>query len=121
MRVSGGPPMAERSGLRLRTHLAAGGITVVKAHGELDFSTRDQLNDLLLSIEDTGAPVVVLDFTPLEFIDSSGLHVLISAHRRAVTEGWQLRIVCGPGPVYRAFTLSGLTSELSFLSRVPGE
>ena len=32
---------------------------------------------------------------------------------------WRFQVVCGPGRVWRALTLSGLTTELHFLSRVP--
>jgi len=87
--------------------------------GELDFATRDELSGLLASIEDLGTTRLVLDMRELAFIDSAGLHVLIAAHRRALAGGWIFQLISGPGPVWRAVVLSGLTNELNFISRLP--
>ena len=108
-------------GLVLKTRLAGGDTSVVSASGELDFATRDELVDVLTAIEELGTSAVVLDLRELSFIDSAGLHVLIAAHKRSLAGGWRFQIVCGPGRVWRALTLSGLTTELQFVSRAPGE
>jgi anti-sigma B factor antagonist len=108
-------------GLSLKTRLAEGDTSVVTATGELDFATRDELVDVLNAIEELGTRCIVLDVRSLSFIDSAGLHVLIAAHKRALAGGWRFQIVCGPGRVWRALALSGLTTELQFASRVPGE
>ncbi|HEV2686556.1 MAG TPA: STAS domain-containing protein, partial [Actinomycetota bacterium] len=84
-------------------------------------ATRDELVTTLDAIEELGTRAVVLDLRELSFIDSAGLHVLIAAHKRALAQGWRFQIVCGPGRVWRALTLSGLTTELQFVSRAPGE
>jgi anti-sigma B factor antagonist len=107
--------------LVLKTRLADGDTTIVSMAGELDFATRDDLSGLLASIEDIGTKTLVLDMRELSFIDSAGLHVLVGAHRRAMAGSWTFQVICGPGPVWRALTLSGLTNELNFISRVPGE
>lgn len=109
-------PMA---GLVLKTSLV-GEDTVIHANGELDFATRDELLEKLTAIEEHGTQGIILDLRELSFIDSAGLHVLIAAHKRALAGGWRFQIVCGPGPVWRAFALSGLTSELKFV-RASGE
>jgi len=105
--------------LELKTKLGERDTSVVVARGELDFATRDELVELLESIEDIGTSRIVLDLRGLKFIDSSGLHVLIAAHKRALAGGWGFQVVSGPGRVWRTLTLSGLTTELHFLSRVP--
>ena len=108
-------------GLVLKTRLAGGDISVVVATGELDFATRDELTDVLAGIEELGTKGIMLDLREVSFIDSAGIHVLIAAHKRAIAGGWRFQIVCGPGRVWRALTLSGLTTELHFVSKVPGE
>ena len=108
-------------GLEVRTKLVEGETSVVVATGELDFATRDELVDTLTAIEDLGTGSIILDLRDLSFIDSAGLHVLIGAHKRALTGGWRFQILCGPGRVWRALALSGLTTELQFVSRAPGE
>lgn len=108
-------------GLVVHTRLVANDTSVISATGELDFATRDELVETLTSIEELGARSIILDVRGLTFIDSAGLHVLIAAHKRALSGEWRLQIVCGPGRVWRAFALSGLTTELNFLSRIPRE
>ena len=111
--------MRPSPGLELKTKLGGEDTSLVVASGELDFVTRDELVSLLASIEDIGTSGIILDVRGLDFIDSAGLHVLIAAHKRAQAGGWRFQVVCGPGRVWRALTLSGLTTELHFLSRVP--
>jgi anti-anti-sigma factor len=108
------------AGLVLKTSLV-GEDTVIHATGELDFATRDELVEMLATIEELGTHGIILDLRELSFIDSAGLHVLIAAHKRAIAGGWRFQIACGPGGVWRAFALSGLTTELQFISRIPGE
>jgi anti-anti-sigma factor len=113
--------MRPTPGLELRTKLGGGDTSVVVATGELDFATRDELVELLSTIEDIGTARIILDARGVTFIDSAGLHVMIAAHKRALAGGWVFQIVCGPGRVWRAVTMSGLATELHFLSRVPGD
>ena len=108
-------------GLSLATKLSGDDTSIVIATGELDFATRDDLVELLRSIEEIGTSSLVLDMRGVTFIDSAGLHVLISAHKRAEAGGWSFQILSGPGPVWRALAVSGLTNELRFVSRVPGD
>lgn len=108
-------------GLEVKTKLVGGDTSVVHAAGELDFATRDELVETLTAIEELGTRGITLDLRDLAFIDSAGLHVLIAAHKRALAGGWRFQIVCGPGRVWRALALSGLTTELQFASRTPEE
>ena len=108
-------------GLVLKTSLVGEDTSVIHATGELDFATRDELVEMLATIEELGTRGIILDLRDLSFIDSAGLHVLIAAHKRAFAGGWRFQIVCGPGRVWRALALSGLTTELQFVSRTPGE
>ena len=55
---------------------------------------------------------LVLDLRRLSFIDSTGLHVLIRANRRA-KEG-QLRLLRGSRRIHRVFELTGTDKRLPF-------
>jgi len=107
--------------LLLKTRLAAANTTVVSAEGELDFGTRDELSSLLASIEDIGVSRLVIDLSGLTFIDSAGLHELITAHQRGMAGGWTVQFVCTPGHVWHTLTVSGLTNELDFIPRAPSD
>ena len=61
---------------------------------------------------------VIVDLRPVQFIDSSGLHVLLGAQRRLARQGRALGIICTPGPVLRVFELSRLLDTLDFVDSV---
>jgi anti-sigma B factor antagonist len=86
-----------------------GGVPVVAVPGEIDVTTVDQLRQVLVEAASSGHPTIVVDMTSTTFCDSSGLHALLIAHRRAVSEGGELRLAMPPGnPVNRIMTLTGL-------------
>ncbi|HET6532462.1 MAG TPA: STAS domain-containing protein [Actinoplanes sp.] len=51
--------------------------TVVRVGGELDMETTPELEDFLEEVADGGARQVVLDYTDVTFMDSSGLGLLV--------------------------------------------
>jgi anti-sigma B factor antagonist len=88
----------------LRTMI--GGVPVLAAPAEIDITVTEQLRAVLLEAAGGGHPAVVLDMTRTVFCDSSGLHTLLQAHKRAVAEGGELRLVIPPdGAVPRIMTL----------------
>ena len=71
---------------------------VVALHGELDCQSAPELADALSQAATNGRPVVV-DLSELRFIDSSGLHVLMSGG--SANGGGHRILVCPPGNVAR--------------------
>jgi anti-anti-sigma factor len=63
--------------------------------GELDLATREQAEAALLAAEAAGRPLII-DLSPLSFMDCQGLGVLLAARRRAEATGRALRVVLGP-------------------------
>lgn len=73
--------------------------------GELDLGTTPILEDRLTSLRAKKA-AVQLDLSQLEFIDSTGLHLLIRALGDARIDGWRLEIDPDVSPrVMRLFRL----------------
>jgi anti-anti-sigma factor len=84
--------------------------TVVQVSGELDIATAPQLHDHLSAFIRDGHRIV-LDLAEVEFMDSSGLEVLLSCHRSAGLCGTAL-VLRSPSPrVSRLLELSGLASH----------
>jgi anti-sigma B factor antagonist len=90
------------------------GAWVISLYGELDLASAPMLEQGLLDAEAAGAARLVLDLSGLEFIDSTGLHVLVRAHERARETGQQLSLVRGPRAVQRLFELTGAARVFSF-------
>ena len=91
-----------------------GGAPGVTVHGEVDIAAAPALEVALDAAirESTGA--FVFDLMDVEFLDSSGLNVLLRARALLGREERALAVVCPPGPVRRLFEMSGV-AELFFL------
>ena len=90
-------------------HGAAPGLTV---RGEIDIATTPQLELALEKAigESTGA--FVLDLCELEFLDSSGLNLMLRARAALARDKRTLAIVCPPGPVRRVIQIASLDDLL---------
>jgi anti-sigma B factor antagonist len=84
----------------------------VKLAGEFDISGRDLADEVLASACDAGK--IVLDLSELEFIDSMGIHFVVTAYQSAEAAGREFRIVRGGPEVDRVFKLVGLSDVLPF-------
>lgn len=82
--------------------------------GELDVATVGQLQSQLEELIEGGFVRMVIDLRGVEFIDSTGLPALLSAHERARREDWQLAIVPGRHAVQRLFEMTGTIEQLPF-------
>jgi anti-anti-sigma factor len=85
--------------------------TVLALFGELDLASSPALEDELRRVGD--AAMVIVDVRELDFIDSTGLSVLVKAHQRAQEEGRGFGLVKGGGQVERMLGLTGLTDRLT--------
>jgi anti-anti-sigma factor len=84
--------------------------------GELDMANAATLATELERAEAGGAEPLTVDLSELEFIDSTGIAVLVAAHRRANADGEHLRFVRSRAiGVQRVMDVTGLDKELPFL------
>ena len=86
---------------------------VVELLGELDIAGAPQLEAELLAVEASDAELIVVDLSSLEFIDSTGIRMLLMASDRC-SEGRRLTILRGPKQVHRVFEITDLVSRLPF-------
>ncbi len=85
-----------------------GGVPVVAAPEEIDVTNAGTLRSALLKAAANGHGTLVVDMTQTQFCDSSGLHTLIAAHKRAEAEGHEVRLVIPSSAVLRVFALTGM-------------
>ena len=82
-----------------------GAVLRLSLTGELDLGSVPTLEDRLASLRAIRSPVR-LDLSHLEFIDSTGLHLLVRTIGDATIKGWQLQIDRDVAPeVMRLFKL----------------
>jgi anti-sigma B factor antagonist len=94
-----------------------GTVAVVAATGELDLSGAQVLEDELERLQsDPALGTVVLDLRGLEFMDSSGLRLVVLADMRAREAGRRFVLVRGPETVHRVFEITRMSERLEFVS-----
>jgi anti-sigma B factor antagonist len=101
--------------LRCETRLFPDGAVVAIA-GELDVSTVADVETELAAVADRGVRRLIVDLRDLEFIDSTGLRLLITWQRRGEDGGPFLSVVPGPPSIQRVLALAGLDTVLEFVA-----
>ncbi|MBV9057311.1 MAG: STAS domain-containing protein [Candidatus Eremiobacteraeota bacterium] len=79
-----------------------------RLRGSLDLATAPTVRAALTDAAEEKGHDVIVDLTGLEFLDSTGLGVLIGAHRRAAERGGSFRLVVSDGPISRLLNITGL-------------
>jgi anti-sigma B factor antagonist len=103
--------------MQLRTDVSPlGGWTVVSVYGELDVASAPTLRSGLIDLVTQGSKHLVLDLEGLDFLDSTGLGAIISALKRARTNGGDLRLVCTQSRIRRLFEITALDKAFPLYS-----
>ncbi|GAA4601853.1 anti-anti-sigma factor [Actinoplanes octamycinicus] len=98
-----------------RTAAQPGRITVLLA-GDCDLTARDRLTAVLLDAVSHSA-VVFVDVSDVGFLDSTGVHALVTAHHAARARDGGLYLTGATGTVAAVLELTGLDALL----RAPAE
>jgi len=106
--------------LDVRTDESPDPYTVVAVAGELDVGLAPQLRAQLAELIDDGKTDIVVDLSAVEFIDSTGLGVLIGLLRRLRERGGDLTLVVTRPDILRIFEITGLGSEFCILDSLSG-
>lgn len=87
-----------------------GDSTVLELFGELDVASSPELEAELARV--AGTTKLIVDLRALDFIDSTGLGVLVRTHQQAQEQGHEFALVRGGGQVERLLSLTGLSDQL---------
>ena len=80
--------------------------------GELDLASSPQLEQSLEQVWTIDADPLVIDLRELEFMDSTGLSIIVRAQQRMTENGRQLSVVRGSQQVQRLLDLTGVAERL---------
>ena len=83
---------------------------VICVSGEIHVSTAPEFQRRLEAAISRGKTAVVLDLTETEFIDSTGLSVILNGLRRVTRQRGRMAIVCRNPTVRRLFEITRLDS-----------
>ncbi|MFF9262411.1 STAS domain-containing protein [Streptomyces longwoodensis] len=104
-------PTQPPAGLSVLTAVT-GDVHVVTPAGEIDHHTGDDLKRALDEVIDAARPRVVLDMRQIGFMDSSGINILLTAHRAATDTGGWLRLAAPTEAVLRTLQLVGVDTVI---------
>jgi len=85
---------------------------VLSLDGELDMATAPRLQSAIDELALTAMPAMVLDLRELQFIDSTGLRVILAALQSARDRGQEFAITRGSPQVERLLSITGVTEHL---------
>jgi anti-sigma B factor antagonist len=83
--------------------------TVVKVGGEIDVYTAAVLRERLAGLVDAGRTDLVIDLTPVRFMDSTGLGVLLGVLKRVRGQEGRLELVIDSERLLEVFRITALT------------
>ena len=89
-----------------------GDVCIIELIGELDLDGAPRLEEELHAAQASDAASIVVDLGQLEFIDSTGLRLLVMAAERAAPGRFSL--LRGPKQVHRVFEITDMVDRLPF-------
>ena len=87
----------------------AGGRTVVAVGGEIDVYTAPRLRDTITDLVAAGSYDLIIDMERVEFLDSTGLGVLVGGQYKVRAHDGSLELVCNQDRLLKIFKITGLS------------
>jgi anti-sigma B factor antagonist len=97
---------------------SAGEQTVVAVGGEIDVYTAPKLRERLVELINAGHYHLIIDLEGVEFLDSTGLGVLVGALKRVRGHQGSLRLVCNQERLLKIFRITGLAKVFGIYESV---
>ena len=85
-----------------------GETTVVAVGGEIDVYTAPKLRDKITELVGAGVYDIVIDLEAVEFLDSTGLGVIVGGLKKVRAHEGSLRLVCTQDRLLKIFRITGL-------------
>ena len=90
-----------------------GGYAVLAVRGEVDVYTAPCLRERLIELVSQGSHQVVVDLEGVDFLDSTGLGVLVGGLKRLRSHDGDMILVCTQPRILKVFEITGLTKVFS--------
>jgi anti-sigma B factor antagonist len=82
--------------------------TVVTVGGEIDVYTAPKLRDKITELVNAGQHTLVVDMEKVEFLDSTGLGVLVGGLKKVRAHAGSMELVCSQDRLLKIFRITGL-------------
>lgn len=88
---------------------ARDGLTVISVGGEIDVYTAPKLRDSIAELVAAGHHHLLVDLSGVQFLDSTGLGVLVGGLKKVRTFDGSLQLVCHQERLLKIFRITGLS------------
>lgn len=97
---------------------AEGDFEVIEVAGEIDVYTAPRLREVLVDLVAAGRHRLIVDVERVEFLDSTGLGVLVGGLKRVRSHDGSLDVVCTHDRLLKIFRITGLTKVFGIYDSV---
>ena len=84
------------------------GVAILSLRGEIDVYTAPRMRQAIVDLVDAGSLNIVVDMASVDFLDSTGLGVLVGALKRLRSAGGSFALVCDKEPLLKIFRITAL-------------
>ena len=84
------------------------GATIIAVGGEIDVYTAPKLRDKITELVADGVYDIIVDMEAVEFLDSTGLGVLVGGLKKVRAHDGSLQLVCNQDRLLKIFRITGL-------------
>lgn len=94
------------------------GWTVLSVRGEVDVYTAPRFREQLIELVSRGERRIVVDLDGVDFLDSTGLGVLVGGLKRVRSHDGEMVLVCTKSRILKVFEITGLTKVFAIYDSV---
>jgi anti-sigma B factor antagonist len=95
--------------------------TTLIVSGEIDALSAPRLRERIEDLLSQGARLLIVDLDGVDFMDSSGLGVLVSVNKKVAAQDRELKLVCHRRQLLTVFEITGLDQVFTFVDPEPRE
>ena len=92
--------------------------SVIEVKGEVDVYTAPKLREKIVDLVNQGSTQLIVDLEGVEFLDSTGLGVLVGGLKRVKSHDGTLALVCTKPKILKVFSITGLSKVLPIYDRI---
>lgn len=94
------------------------GWTVLTVRGDVDVYTAPRFREQLIDLVSRGERHIVVDLEGVDFLDSTGLGVLVGGLKRVRSHEGEMVLVCTKSRILKVFEITGLTKVFTICDSV---
>jgi anti-sigma B factor antagonist len=91
---------------------------ILEIGGEIDVYTAPKLREKLIELVSDGSYDLIVDLEKVDFLDSTGLGVLVGGLKRVRNHDGSLKLVCTQEKILKIFRITGLTKVFPIYASV---